>query len=285
MMKKIILITVLIFAGAVGYSANCEYTCVEPYDLSSSTSRFFSNITGQKYLSQKIGENLIKKAVKSNIISGDVKAKIDSYSTKDLKAGRFKSIEITGKDVNIQGIQISSFIAKTLCPFNYVTETKNGDVLVKEDMPIKIEAVVTEENLNNTMDSSDYKRLVDNINSIGGNFNIFTINSTKVKIKDNKMYYIMNYSMPFVRKTKDVVLVADLKVENGEIKLANTTFVNSSFSLDVDKFSKILNYINPLDFSAKILENKNAKFKIENINISDNKVTVDGTVIVLKDKE
>ena len=284
-MKKIVLILALLAFGNVSFGANCEYTCVEPYDLSSSTSRFFSTITGQKYLSKIVGESLIKKAVKSSIISGDIKAKLDSYSTIDLKAGRFKSIEVTGKNVNIQGIQIASFIAKTLCPFNYVTETKKGDVIVKEDMPIKIEAVITEENLNNTMNSSDYKRIVDNINSLGGNFNIFKINSTKVKLKNDKMYYIMNYSMPFVRKTKDVVISADLKVENGDIKLANTTFENSSMSLDVNKFSAILNYINPLDFSAKILENKDAKFKIENINITDGKVTVDGTVVILKDKE
>lgn len=284
-MKKIVLILALLAFANVSFGANCEYTCVEPYDLSSSTSRFFSTITGQKYLSKIVGESLIKKAVKSSIISGDIKAKLDSYSTIDLKAGRFKSIEVTGKNVNIQGIQISSFVAKTLCPFNYVTETKKGDVIVKEDMPIKIEAVITEENLNNTMQSSNYKRLVDNINSIGGNFNIFKINSTTVKLKNDKMYYIMNYSMPFVRKTKDVVLIADLKVENGDIKLANTTFENSSITLDVNKFSAILNYINPLDFSAKILENKNAKFKIENINITDGKVTVDGTMVILKDKE
>lgn len=285
MMKKIVLIMALLTTCSVSFGANCEYTCVEPYDLSSSTSRFFSTITGQKYLSKKIGESLIKKAVKSNIVSGDIKANLDSYSTRDLKAGRFKSIEVTGKNVNVQGIQVSSFIAKTLCPFNYVTETKNGDVIVKEDMPIKIEAVITEENLNNTMQSSGYKRVVDNINSLGGNFNIFQINSTTVKIRNNKMLYIMNYSMPFVRKTKDVVISADLKVENGDIVLANTTFENSSFTLDVDKFSKIINYINPLDFSAKILENKNAKFKIENVNILDNKITVDGTMILLKDKE
>ncbi|MBO6088093.1 hypothetical protein J6P92_07110 [bacterium] len=285
MMKKIILITALLVSGTVGFSANCEYNCVEPYDLSSSASRFFSTLTGQKFLAEKMGERLIKKVVKSNIISGNIKTKIDSFSAKDLKAGRFKSIEITGKDVNIQGIQVSSFSAKTLCNFNYITENKNGDILVKEDMPVKISAVITEENLNNTMQSSNYKRFVDNINNLGGNFNIFKINSTTAKIKNNKMHYIVNYSIPFVRKTKDVVLSADLKVENGEIIFANTTFENNSLSIDADKFSRILNYINPLDFSAQILENRDTKFKIENVNISDNMINVDGTMVVLKDKE
>ena len=73
--------------------------------------------------------------------------------------------------------------------------------------------------------------------------------------------------------------------ETGKIKLANTTMQNNSVSLDVDKFSKLMNYINPLDFSVKILENKDAKFNIENIKIADKKITIDGKMIVQKDKE
>ena len=99
------------------------------------------------------------------------------------------------------------------------------------------------------------------------------------------MYYVLKYSMPFVRKTKELVISADLNVENGQIVLANTTFLNNSMSLDVDKLSKLINYINPLDFSAKILENKDAKFNIENVKISDGKIVVDGSMTILKDKE
>lgn len=53
----------------------------------------------------------------------------------------------------------------------------------------------------------------------------------------------------------------------------------------MDKLSKLINYINPLDFSAKILENKDAKFNIENVKISDGKIVVDGSMTILKDKE
>ena len=101
----------------------------------------------------------------------------------------------------------------------------------------------------------------------------------------HKMYYVLKYSMPFVRKTKELVISADLNVENGQIVLANTTFLNNSMSLDVDKLSKLINYINPLDFSAKILENKDAKFNIENVKISDGKIVVDGCMTILKDNE
>lgn len=285
-MKKIVLGLVLLLAVQGAQAQDCStLKCPTPYDLTSGFSRGLSTVTGQKFLSEKIGEKLVKKAIKKNIVSGDIKADLDAYSVRDLKAGRFKSLEVSGKNVDIQGIYVSSFNAKTLCNFNYIANDKRGNYIVKEDIPVSFNAVVTEEDLNKTMNSSDYKRMIDDINSIGGNFNIFQITSTNIKLKNNKMYYVLKYSMPFVRKTKELVISADLNVENGQIVLANTTFLNNSLSLDVDKLSKLINYINPLDFSAKILENKDAKFNIENVKISDGKIVVDGSMTILKDKE
>lgn len=285
-MKKIILLLGIMALGSISFAADCETLyCAEPYSLTSNVSRFFSNVTGQNFLAEKIGESLTKKAIKKNIISGNIKVNLDSYSVRDLKAGKFKSLEITGKDVNVQGVYISYFNAKTLCDFNYIVQDKQGNVTVKEDIPVAFKTEITEEDLNKTMNSSDYKRLLNDINSIGGNFNIFQITSTNVKLKNGKMYYVMKYAMPFMRKSQEVVISADLCVDKGRIVLADTSFVNNNMSLDVNKFSRILNYINPLDFSAKILENKDARFNIENVKISDKKITVDGRMTVLKDKE
>lgn len=285
-MKKIILSFVLLLAVQGVQAQDCStLKCPAPYDLTSGFSRGMSTATGQKFLSEKIGEKLVKKAIKKNITSGDIKVNLDAYSVRDLKAGRFKSLEINGKNVDIQGVYISSFNAKTLCNFNYIANDKKGNYIVKEDIPASFNAIITEEDLNKTMLSSDYKRMIDDINSIGGNLNIFQITSTNIKLKNDKMYYVLKYSMPFVRKTKELVITANLKVENGQIELANTSFLNNSMALDVDKLSKLINYINPLDFSAKILENKDAKFNIETVNISNGKITIDGNMTILKDKE
>mgnify|MGYP000640285928 FL=1 len=285
-MKKIILSFVLLLAVQGVQAQDCStLKCPAPYDLTSGFSRGISTVTGQKFLSEKIGEKLVKKAIKKNITSGDIKVNLDAYSVRDLKAGRFKSLEINGKNVDIQGVYISSFNAKTLCNFNYIANDKRGNYIVKEDIPASFNAIITEEDLNKTMLSSDYKRMIDDINSIGGNLNIFQITSTNIKLKNDKMYYVLKYSMPFVRKTKELVITANLKVENGQIELANTSFLNNSMALDVDKLSKLINYINPLDFSAKILENKDAKFNIETVNISNGKITIDGNMTILKDKE
>ena len=285
-MKKIILSFVLLLAVQGVQAQDCStLKCPAPYDLTSGFSRGMSTVTGQKFLSEKIGEKLVKKAIKKNITSGDIKVNLDAYSVRDLKAGRFKSLEINGKNVDIQGVYISSFNVKTLCNFNYIANDKRGNYIVKEDIPASFNAIITEEDLNKTMLSSDYKRMIDDINSIGGNLNIFQITSTNIKLKNDKMYYVLKYSMPFVRKTKELVITANLKVENGQIELANTSFLNNSMALDVDKLSKLINYINPLDFSAKILENKDAKFNIETVNISNGKITIDGNMTILKDKE
>ena len=285
-MKKIILSFVLLLAVQGVQAQDCStLKCPAPYDLTSGFSRGMSTVTGQKFLSEKIGEKLVKKAIKKNITSGDIKVNLDAYSVRDLKAGRFKSLEINGKNVDIQGVYISSFNAKTLCNFNYIANDKRGNYIVKEDIPASFNTIITEEDLNKTMLSSDYKRMIDDINSIGGNLNIFQITSTNIKLKNDKMYYVLKYSMTFVRKTKELVITANLKVENGQIELANTSFLNNSMALDVDKLSKLINYINPLDFSAKILENKEAKLNIETVNISNGKITIDGNMTILKDKE
>lgn len=286
-MKKFIILMSVLALGQMSFASSCGTTyCAEPYELTSGFSRFISNVTGQNFIAEKVGESLTKKAIKKNLVSGDISVNLDSFSTRDLQAGRFKSLEIKGKNINFDGVYISEFNAKTLCNFNYIKyNDKSNEYIVKEDIPVAFNAVISQEDLNNTMNSSDYKRLINDINSIGGSFNIFEITSTSVKLKNDKMYYIMHYAIPFVRKSKEIVISSTLRVENGRIVLSNSDFVNNNASYDIEKFSKILNYINPLDFSAKILENKDANFNIQNVKISDGKILINGTMTVLKDKE
>ena len=285
-MKKLVLAICLLIITQATFAQDCEnYVCSSAYDLTSNISRFVSNVTGQNFLAEKIGESLTKKAIKKNITSGDIKVNLDSYSVRDLKAGRFKSLQILGRNVDFQGVYVSNFDAKTLCNYNYIAHDKQNNFYVKEDIPVGFSAELTEDDLNKTMNSSDYKRLIDNINMLGGSLNVFNITSTSVKLKNDKMYYVIDYSIPFVRKTKELVFSTNLKVNNGKLVLNNPNYVGNNSLVDMGTFSNILNYVNPLDFSAKILENKDANIKIENVNISDKKISVGGKVTILKDKE
>ncbi len=285
-MKKILLIFVLTFLGQISFAQGCHtFSCPVPYDLTSGFSRFVSGATGQNFLAEKIAENVIKNSIKKNINSGDVDVKIDSFSTRDLKAGRFKSFELTAKNVNTDGVYISYFNAVTLCDFNYIANNGSNKYIVKENIPMAFKTEITEEDLNNTMNSPDYKRLINDFNTIGGVCNLFRITSTSVKLQNGKMYYIVKYALPFMRQSKKVVISADVNVENGRVVLDNAVYEGRNSTADIDAFSELLNYINPLDFSAKILENKDAKFSVKNVKITDGKISIDGLITVLKDEE
>lgn len=283
-MKRLVILftAIVLLLGSAVFSADCngEFKCPVENCLTPSYSRFFSKVTGNKFLAEKIAQAIIRKNIKKNA-EGDFCVKLKSYSARDMKAGRFKSFEIKGKNIDIDGIYISQFNLKTICDFNYISLDKDWNMTVVEDVPMKFDFIITQEDLNKTMQSSEYMRLLNDIDLLGGGF--FSIASTNLKIKDDKIYYVMHIAIPFVRGTQEVVLCANLKVVDGNIQFADAEFLNKDFILKADKLSKILNYINPLDFSVKILENKDAKLNIKNVSVADNKISVDGTLVLMKD--
>ncbi len=272
----------MMYSNAVWAVKNCgeEFKCQEESGLSPTYSRFFSKITGNNFLAEKIAQAIIRKNIKKNA-EGDFSVRLKSYSAKDMKAGRFKSFELRGKDINLDGIYFSSFNMKTICDFNYISLDKDWNMTIVDDVPLRFDITMTQDDLNKTMTSKEYTRLLQDISMLGGGF--FTIESTSLKIKNNKIYYILHIAIPFVRGTQEVALSAGLQVLDGDIKFADVELLNKNFILKSDKLSSILNYINPLDFSVEILENKDARLNVKNVLIEDEKILIDGTVVLLKD--
>ncbi len=284
-MKKFIItffsMVLLLSSTALGKNCNYdEFKCKEESGLTPSYSRFFSQITGTNFIAERIAQSIIKKNIKKTV-GGDFSVRLKSYSTKDMKAGRFKSFEIKGKHINIDSIYLSEFKMRTLCDFNYISLDKDWNMTIVDDVPLIFDITITQDDLNKTMESKEYKRLLSDINLLGAG--IFTVESSSMKIKDDKIYYIMNIAIPFVRGTQEVAMCAELEAVNGDIKFVNVELLNKNFMLKSHKLSTILNYINPLDFSVKILENKDARLNINNVLIIDNKILVDGSVVLLKD--
>ena len=282
-MKKLVtLLICLLFFNTVQASSNCyeEFKCPEETGLTSSYTRIFSNLTKNKFLAEKIKKEKIKKNIKKTA-QGDFSVKIKSYSATDMKAGRFKSFELNGKDVNFEGIYLSEFNLKTICDFNYINLDKDWNMTVVNNLPMTFDLTITDADLNKTMSTEEYTRVLNDINMLGSG--LFTIESSELRIKNDKIYYILKYAIPFVRKPQEVVISAGLTVKNGDIRFADARILNKDFKLKAEKLSSVLNYINPLDFSVKILENKDARLNIKDVSIADNKITVDGTVILLKD--
>ena len=279
-MKKFLLGLFTIFI-----SANCaisaDYACVPAYDLSHGASRFMSTVTGSKFLGEQIAEAVMKKSIAKNM-HGKMDVQVKSYSVKDLKKGIFKSFDLKGKNIVLDGVHFSNLKMSTLCDFNYVALV-NKKPLFKEELPLAFEVVFSQDDINSTMTVPAYKKIINDVNKFGGKAGLFNITSNQVKINDNKFYYVFKVAIPFVKNVQNVVIASDLTVKDGEIDFVNTKLVNDSFSIDLKKVDRIINYINPLAFSLDILENKKADLTVKNVIIKNDKVYSDGYVVIPKD--
>ena len=142
---------------------------------------------------------------------------------------------------------------------------------------------MTEDDINKTMLSAGYAKVIDDLNMLGSSIGIFKITSSQIKIRDNKFYYILKIAIPFVRNTQNIVLGSDLRVSRGQIDLANTKLINNNLLIDLKQIDKVINYLNPLDFSLNILENKHTQLAVQNIKIKENKIYASGLLVVPKD--
>ena len=274
-MKKIILIFIL-FIGTACYGQSCTFSCSEPFDLSHGASRFMSNITGSNMIGEKIAKIILKKSIIQNSEDGKYKVDLDSYSVKDLKKGIFKKFTLKGKNVIVDGTKFSEIKLKTLCDFNYIDIRDPKKPIFKTDLPIEFRVVMTEDDINYSMQSNNYRRLISKINSSG----FLKIKSDRIKISNNQFFYYISASVPFGSVT--LIVNSDLKIRNGRIDFSNTRLVNESIYIDLKKLDWLINYINPLDYSLKVLENNHAELSVKNAEIKNDKIYADGWVVIPK---
>lgn len=283
-MKKFILALSLAFLFGNTVSAQCvSLQCAQDYKTSSGFSKFVGTVTGANFIARKVGESVLKKAIK-NDAEGDFDVKLESFSAADLAAGRFKSLSITGKDVVSDGVYLTYLNLKTICDYNYiVVDKKNNTATFKENFGMTFGAIMTESDINNSMRNKEYKELLDEINSLGKGTRLFNIQSARVKIKNDKFMYVVKVAFPFIGTHKDIVISSNLNVHNGRIIFTQTDVMNEFMKLDLSKITYLLNYLNPLNFSLRILENKDADMQIQDVVIKDGKIYVNGIITVDKD--
>lgn len=102
------------------------------------------------------------------------------------------------------------------------------------------------------------------------------------KIRNNKLYILTEYNFPIAPSSRNKVFVAssDFKVQNGKIRAINVKLDSAYGKISLDKVANLLNLLNPLEFTMEILDSKKCNANIENVNIVDNKVKIDGKIFV-----
>ena len=282
LMKKVILTLALMLIPLTVW-ADCDYTCVQPYDLINPTARVLLNATGSNLIAKQYAKSLVKKMINESLDYSKMKVDIRSYSAPDLKAGRFKSLEIEGQNIDADGIYISYMKLKTLCDFNYVVpDEKNNTTTFKEDFPLSFNITVSDEDLNKTMNSQGYDKVIADLNEVAAKYGA-QIETARARIRNGRFIYAFRLELPFIKKIQEVAFSSDLKVSNGRIKFEDTKIIGTGFSLDLNKVSYILNFLNPLDYSLEIIENKNTNLEVSNLKVEGNKIFMDGVIVTPKD--
>lgn len=281
-MKKIVLLLGMLLIANTSAMAACKYNCVAPYDMNNKFRSFVGAVSGVNFTAEKVGQKVVKKAFNKVATNDDLKVKLDSYSAKDLKNGIFKSLSVEGQNVNINDIYLSYLKLDTLCKFNYIKQVDN-EVVFMEDFPMSFDIRMTASDINKTMQSEKYQRIINDLNQLGNSIGGLKIASTKVAVKSSKFYYIIGIAIPFIRTEQKIVINSDLVVKKGKIDFANTKLVSDAFSIDLKKIDFILNYLNPLDFSVNILDNKEAKVSVDSVSVQNSVIHTKGIVIIPKD--
>ena len=282
-MKKIILLLGLLLVLGNTAFAQCDYECVAPYNMNNKFRAVMSNIVGANALTEKSLESILKKEVLKIASADDLKINIDSFSPKDLKNGIFKGMKVKGNNVVLNDINFTTLEMETICDFNYIKQS-GKEIIFVEAMPLTFDVSMTDDAINKTVQNAKYQKIVKDLNRILSSYGLgFQVSSTRMTIKNNKLYYVLGFEVPFITKEYKLVIQTDLCVKDGKIDFSNTHLVSNKMNLRLNKLDFIMNYLNPLDFSVNIFDSKSAKVNVKNVEIKDDMIYAQGVIVVPKD--
>ena len=234
-----------------------------------------------------IVENAVEAAIKKELkkqTGAKFNVKFDGYTTSSMKKGIFKYLEISGKNPKVDGVPLEYAHLRTLTDYNYI-DYKQSPVVYKSDMTFAFDIILSEESLNAALDDNKYKKVTDKVNKLASPF--FTIEKVQTKIRQNKLYMVIDYNFPVARSSvnRTFITSSDLKVQNGKIVAKNVYYDSKYGNLGITRVANLMNLLNPLEFTLQLMDAKNCKGNVENVNIVDNKIKVDGKIFVSGDEQ
>lgn len=284
MIKKILVICVCLTMAVTSANAkDLSIYCAEPHNMSLKSTRFLSTITGFTPLSQAIANSIVKKELAKSTGSKGFKVKMKSFSANDLMAGRFKSLDISGNNLNFDGVYVTKFNASTVCDFNYVKATPKTVTFV-DNFPMTYSMTITDSDLKKTVLSKDYLTFLKSLNVKFGGLSLLELKDVDVNLKDDKFHFVLkmnnkmfNYNVPL-----NMNLSAKMKIQNGKIKVTEVASEGLNQKLNLTQLTNLLNLINPLNFTVDVLGNSHSKLALNNLDIKGNKLVLDGSIFIPK---
>ena len=231
-----------------------------------------------KPFAENLVEYTIKKSLKSETNS-NFDVEFSGYTVESIKKGIFKDFKLNGKDVLINEIPIPFVSIKSLSDYNYIDYTQKP-IVYKSDMEFQYELLLSEDSLNFAVKHKEYQKVIEKISNLA--YPMFQIYGVSTKIVNNKLYILVEYNFPLANSNKNKVFISscEFKVIDGKIKTDNIEINSAYGNISINKVANLLNLLNPLEFTLNLLNEKNCNTKIENVKIIDNKLKINGRIIV-----
>lgn len=156
-MKKILILFVL-FLFAQGAFARDFYQYCSTNSPNRNISGTLASFSGFNGITRNIAENQIKKEIKKETGS-EFKIKIENFFASNILKGEIKSIKATSKKYGHDGIYLSDINVQTICSYNHL-DYKENKLYFKENMVLKYETYLTDDDLAKTIDSQKIDKTI-----------------------------------------------------------------------------------------------------------------------------
>jgi len=281
--KKIILLLVLVALTAPTAFAACEYMnrcAISPYSKTLNASQKFAEATGANSWVEGIVQNLLQTELK-NLTNSDFQAKVKIFGTQEVLDGQFKSLMISGNNVEFQGIHFTALKIQTVCDFNHINITSKP-ITIKQNMVLAISAEISGADLRNTIEYKNYSNDVSKTNLTQLGISAFRIYSPTIIIRDNKLYFTINATPNNTNPPMDLAISADLKAMDGRMVTSRINYVNYNTGFDLTQIAGIAGTLNNLTYPLLLKNNQKGEVQIQNINIVGDKIFVNGFIFLPK---
>ncbi|MBE7710604.1 MAG: hypothetical protein E7Z92_00540 [Cyanobacteria bacterium SIG31] len=231
-------------------------------------------------LVEKVAEKAIKKSLKKEF-GGNFNIELDGYTLSSMKKGIFKNLVITGKNLEVENIEVPYLHLKSITDYNWV-DYKKDPIEYKSDMTFAYEMHLTEKSINTALKNKKYDKRLEKVNKIA--YPLFTLYDARIRIKHDKVHIIMEYNIPLspYKRNKTFMVSTGFKVDNNRIYASNVGIDNAYGKIPINKVTNLVNLLDPLTFTLSTMNTDNCYGRVESVKIIDNIIQINGKIYVKK---
>jgi hypothetical protein len=274
----------VLFSNLLAFSVSKQSpdTCPsKPYPVSNFLTRNIQRFVGLNLGVTEIAEGAIESNITKLFDKGEVKVNIKGYSAMDLVAGKFKTAQLTAKNIAKDGVYISSLEARSLCDFTQI-DRSNNTVVPVSPIYVGFKGVFTDSDINNTVNSDQYRQKLRGVSIKLFNQDIDLIDflNLKANINNNKLIISTDIhfnGMPEFMKLP-VKMGIGLKVIDNKLRISDLQMISKPLGGELNLLSNFITFQKPVIVDFNSLSKNGSNIKMRKFSIENNKVNFEGTV-------